>query len=115
MPVVTFVPNLPNPVPVQQPIEVAAADGAIVSVAGGMVFITKAGVAVLTLAAPFADGAMLTIVSETANAHTVTVAAPGGGSGQNVGTFGGAINDSTVLVSRNSLWWVVNTRNVTWA
>jgi hypothetical protein len=112
---VEFIPNVPNPVPYKYPVELAAADGAIASVAGGHVHITKAGVAALTLAAPYDDGAELVIVSETANAHTVTVATPGGGSGQNVGTFGGAINDATTLVSRNGLWWVVSTRNVTWA
>lgn len=102
-------------VPSQSKVEEATADGAIASIAGGHVHITKAGVCVLTLAAPARDGATLVIVSETANAHTVTVAAPGGGAGQNVGTFGGAINDATTLVSRNNLWWVVSTRNVTWA
>jgi hypothetical protein len=112
----TFVPKkLAAGVPTQSKVEAASADGAIASVAGGHVHITKAGVCALTLAAPYGDGATLVIVSETANAHTVTVADPGGGSGQNIGTFGGAINDATTLVSRNNLWWVVSTRNVTWA
>lgn len=112
----TFVPKkLSAGVPTQSKIELAAADGAIASVAGGHVHITKATAAALTLAAPYGDGATLIITSETAAAHTVTVADPGGGSGQNVGTFGGAINDSTILISRNNLWWVVSTRNVTWA
>lgn len=112
----SFVPkNLAAGVPTQSKVEVAAADGAIASVAGGHVHITKATAAALTLAAPYGDGATLVITSETAAAHVVTNAASGGGSGQNVGTFGGAINDSTILVSRNSLWWVVSTRNVTWA
>lgn len=102
-------------VPHQFKVEIASADGAIASVAGGHVHITKAGVCALTLAAPTRDGAELVIVAETANAHTVTVTGAGGGSGQDVGTFGGAINDATTLISRNGKWWVVSTRNVTWA
>lgn len=114
----TFIPqNLGTGVPTQSNVEVASADGAIVSIAGGHVHITKAGVCALTLAAPYGDGATLVIVSETANAHTVTVAsaASGGGTGQDVGTFGGAINDGCTLVSRNGKWWVSSTRNVTFA
>jgi hypothetical protein len=120
MAVATFIPNdtaALSGVPYKHQVELAAANGAITSVAGGHVHITKAGVCALTLAAPYADGAELIIVAETAYAHTVTVAsaASGGGSGQDVGTFGGAINDSCVLVSRDSKWWVVSTRNVTFA
>jgi hypothetical protein len=116
----TFVPNDTSPlsgVAYKHPIELAAADGAIASIAGGHVHITKATAAALTLAAPYADGAELIITSETAAAHTVTIpsAAAGGGSGQDVGTFGGAINDSCILISRNGKWFVVATRNVTFA
>ncbi len=102
-------------VPVKVSVENAAADGAIVSVAGGQVSITKATAAALTLANPYADGLELTIISETAAAHTVTYTAGfgGGTTTRDVATFGGAISDNIVLVSRNSLWWVKSTRNVT--
>jgi hypothetical protein len=102
-------------VPYQHKVEVASADGAIASVAGGHVHITKAGVCALTLAAPTRDGAELVIISETANAHTVTVTGAIAGSAQDVGTFGGAINDSCILYSRNLKWCMGATRNVTWA
>jgi hypothetical protein len=115
---VTFVPQgLPAGVPQQHKVEVCSADGAIASVAGGHVHITKAGVCALTLAAPYGDGAELVITSETANAHTVTIptAAAGMGASGDVGTFGGAVSDSTTLVSRSGKWWIASTRNVTWA
>lgn len=102
-------------VPIKEPVEVASGDGAIASVAGGRVHITKATAAALTLAVPYADGCELTIISETAAAHTVTHT-PGFGGGttsRDVATFGGAISDNIVLVSRNGVWWVKSTRNVT--
>src|ERR1700676_60534 len=56
---------------------------AAIGINSGVVYITKAGVAAMTLAAPTAglpaaggnDGQELTIVSTTANAHTVTTPA----------------------------------------
>lgn len=114
----TFVPDtLGYGVPLQEPVADFLVDGAITLVAGGQAYLTKATAGAYTLAAPYGDGARLTIVAVTAAAHVVTIptAAAGGGAGQDVGTFGGAINDSTVLVSRGGKWHVVSTRNVTWA
>lgn len=104
----TFVPGAGIAAVSQIPQEVASADGAITSVAGGQVIITKAGVCALTLAAPYASGARLVILSTTANAHTVTVASGigGAGDGANVGTFGGAAGDGVTLISYNGYWWV---------
>jgi hypothetical protein len=99
----------------QTTVELAAADGAVASVAGGIVRITKAGVCALTLAAPVTDGIMLIVTSNTAHAHTLTVTGGAGGAGQDVGTFGGAINDSCTLVTAGLAWHVVSTRNVTFA
>jgi hypothetical protein len=103
---------------VKRPVQAAAADGAI-TIRDGVVIITKAGVAVLTLAAPTAvvhDGITINIIAGTANAHTVTVTGAAGGSGQDVGTFGGAVNDSTTLVAYNAQWYILGApRNVTWA
>ena len=96
----------------------AAVDGAI-AILPGIIKITKAGVAVLTLADPAVgdEGTRLLITSATANAHTV---ANTGGSGFNAGgagaikaTFGGAIGDSLELVAIGAKWNVVVAKNVT--
>jgi hypothetical protein len=110
-----FIPQLGTGVPVQLPVQTISADGAVTLVAGGIVKVTKAGVCAMTLAAPAGDGALLIVTSDTANAHTLTVTGGAGGAGQDVGTFGGAINDSCTLVSAGSEWHVVSTRNVTFA
>jgi hypothetical protein len=93
----------------------ATADGAL-SVTGSLIVrVTKGGVCAMTLAAPSADGITLIVTAKTAHAHTLTVTGGAAGAGQDVGTFGGAINDSCVLVSAASEWHVVSTRNVTFA
>ncbi len=103
---------------IKLPLQVIPGDGAI-TVKSGVVILTKASAAAITLAAPTAvtdDGKVLYIIAGTAQAHVVTVTGAAGGSGQDVGTFGGAINDSTVLIARNALWYVCGApRNVTWA
>lgn len=115
--------NFPNGIsaPVKQPVQAAAADGAI-TITSGVVHITKAGVCALTLAAPVAgddDGKVLVIASATAHAHTVTVAGGirGAGAGADVGTFGGAIGDGVSLYAYNGAWWPVpgSNLNVTFA
>jgi hypothetical protein len=91
----------------------AAADGAI-AVKTGLVAVTKAGVAALTLAAPTAttdDGKVLTVISTTANAHTITTPA-GKLNGLHIATFGGAIGDSVTLVAYQGVWYTRATRNV---
>jgi hypothetical protein len=112
----TFSPYiLRQGIPYQNNVEVCAASGAITSIAGGHVYLTKAGVGVMTLAAPFADGAELTITSTTANAHTVTITAglAGAGGGADVLTFGGAIGDSITLTSYGGNWHKKAVINVT--
>jgi hypothetical protein len=102
----------------QLPMQVISGDGAI-TIKTGVVILTKGSAAAITLAAPTAttdDGKILYIIAGSAQAHVVTVTGAAGGSGQDVGTFGGAINDSTVLVAYNGVWYVVGApRNVTWA
>lgn len=100
-------------------VTVASADGAI-SVKTGVVVVTKAGVAALTLADPTAtddDGCELLIISATAQAHTVSNAAGsgfnGGGASADVGTFGGAKGDNMRLVAYQGDWYTVSLRNVT--
>ena len=110
----------------QQPIQVASANGAI-TIKSGIVAITKAGVCVLTLAAPVAgaqsvggdDGKILYLDAQTANAHTVTIAngLRGAGAGADVGTFGGAVGDGIALYAYNGAWYTVpgTNTNVTFA
>jgi hypothetical protein len=85
----------------------------------GIIFVTKAGVDAMTLAAPTAgtdDGKRLRIVSATAQAHTVTQTTPGfnnGSTASDVATFGGAIGDNMEIAAYNGVWHVLNLRNVT--
>lgn len=97
-----------------QPLQVASADGAI-TIKDGIVVITKASAAALTLAAPsIDDNGVLIIDSHTAVAHTVTLAGGlrGAGDGADVGTFGGAIGDGIVLYAYNGAWYPVPGTNV---
>lgn len=83
-------------------------------------FITKAGVAAMTIADPTAtthDGLRLTFVSTTAQAHTLTntTGFGAGGASLDVATWGGAIGDTMVIVAYQGKWYVESTRNVTLA
>lgn len=104
----------------KEPFVLAAASGAITA-KRGLVVITAASAAALTLAAPLAgidDGATLTIVSDTAQAHTVTNTTPGfngAGAGGDVATFGAARGNVMQLLAYNGVWYTVNLRNVTLA
>ncbi|MCU1326664.1 MAG: hypothetical protein JWN34_2034 [Bryobacterales bacterium] len=92
--------------------QIASASGAI-SVKEGTVSITKAGVAALTLVAPTAglpsaggdDGKVLRIVSETANAHTITTPAAGINGNKNINTFSATLPNACEFVARNGTWW----------
>lgn len=103
--------------------EVASANGAITIPDRGSktVFVTKAGVCAMTLAAPTAtthDGVRITFVSTTAQAHTVTVATAGFndlGAAGDVGTFGGAKGDGLTVAAYQGDWYVVGNINVTFA
>jgi hypothetical protein len=104
---------------VKLPVQVADADGAI-TIKSGIVVITKAGVAALTLAAPIAgtdDGKELIIDSHTAQAHTVTIAngLRGAGASADVGTFGAAIGNGLTLYAYNGAWYPTRNVNVTFA
>lgn len=103
----------------KQPIQIALVNGAIL-IKSGIVMLTKAGVAAMTLAAPVAgkdDGKVLHIDSHTAQAHTVTITAGlrGAGSGADVLTWGGAIGDGISLYAYAGNWYVLpgSTVNVT--
>ncbi len=95
----------------------AAGDGAI-AIADGIVKITKATAAALTLADPAAgdEGTGILIIAATAQAHTVSNAAGsgfnGGGAASDVATFGGAIGDNMWIVAIGGKWFVAHLRNV---
>lgn len=96
-------------------------DGAITIPSGHKsFFITKAGVAAMTLANPTAtthDGIRLTFVAATANAHTLDNSAGAGfnagGAGGDIGTFGGDTGDGLVIEAYQGVWYVLNNINVT--
>lgn len=97
------------------PFAVASGDGAI-TLANGVVFITKGSAAALTIDNPPTEGVhRLTVIATTAHAHTLTYTAGvgGGTTSRDVGTFGGAISDNIQLVSYNGVWYAEATRNVT--
>jgi hypothetical protein len=97
-------------------VEVDSASGAI-GITEGYVFITKAGVAAMTLALPNAglpsaggdDGRVLVINSTTAHAHTVTTPGNGINGNTHIATFSGDVTDSLELVAYNGAWRTVST------
>jgi hypothetical protein len=112
--------NLLYPNPTQIPVADYLTDGAITIVAGGLARLTHATGGTYTLADPTRAGLVLTIVSTTAQAHTVTVASgiDGAGAGADVGTWGGAVLDGVTLISTPDLYWTVSpgtNLNVTFA
>lgn len=97
------------------PFAAVTADGAITIPAYNKThFITKAGVAAMTIADPTAtthDGVTLTFVATTANAHTLDNSAgsgffSSGGAGKDVATFGGAIGDGITIIAYQGKWYV---------
>lgn len=100
--------------PASLPFQVMSADAAV-TIKSGVVPVTKAGVCVMTLAAPVAgsplnggdDGKILWVHSHTANAHTLTIAGGlrGAGAGADVGTFGAAIGNGVGLYAYNGAWY----------
>ena len=100
-----------------------SANGAVsIPTANTTYYITKAGVAAMTLVDPTAtthDGLTLTFISTTAQAHTLSNAAGSGfnagGAASDIGTFGGAIGDNIVITAYQGKWLVVSKTNVTLA
>lgn len=97
---------------------VASASGAL-TIQAGSVYVTKAGVAALTLAAPTAAqaGTRITIISNTANAHTLTAAGliddgVTGGS-KTTATFAAFAGASIILEAYGLKWNVISKNAVT--
>lgn len=92
--------------------QLLVADGAI-TVKNGICLIAKtvAGAVAATLADPTAttdDYKRLTIISNQAQANTVTSASSfgGGGAGEDVCTFSGAVGDSLSLIAYQGKWYI---------
>lgn len=105
----------------RNPVIAVTADGAIAVPNGNTTYyITKAGVAAMTLVDPTAtthDGLRLTFISTTAQAHTLDLVTGINGTAADVGTFGGAIDDGVVFEAYQGVWYEVPgaNNNVTWA
>jgi hypothetical protein len=99
--------------------QLLVADGAI-TVKNGICKIAKtvAGAVAATLADPTDvddDFKRLLIISNQAQANTVTSASSfgGGGGGEDVATFSGAIGDSLELVAHGGKWYVAGSHQCT--
>lgn len=97
------------------PFLAVTADGAItVPLFNRTHFITKAGVAALTIVDPTAtthDGVTLTFIATTAQAHTLSNAAgsgffSSGGGTKDIATFGGAIGDGITIIAYQGKWYI---------
>jgi hypothetical protein len=97
---------------------VYAASGAIAlpTAAFTDVLITKAGVAVMTLALPTAgtdDGKRMRITSNTAFAHTVTTPASGFNGAVHIATYAAAVGNNVLLEAQGGTWNVIENLGVT--
>jgi len=107
------VPNgLAYPAPIQYPNEEFLIDGAITLLGGGIAYLTKAGAGAYTLAAPAADGVILRVISQTAQAHVITATNLINGN-DDTATFGGAIGDCVEFYSSGDEWFTGPLINVT--
>jgi hypothetical protein len=104
-----------------QDYQLLVADGPI-TVKNGICRIAKtvAGAVAATLADPTAttdDFKRLTIISFQAQANTVTSASSfgGGGAGEDVCTFSGAIGDCLALIAYQGVWYVTGAHQATLA
>lgn len=94
-------------------------DGAITN-KNGVCLLNKAGVIAATLANPTAttdDYKILSILSLTAQAHTVTITGGfgNGGTGKDVATFAAAIGNGITVMAYQGYWYVIGANGVTLA
>lgn len=92
------------------------ADGAI-TIKSGVVTLNKAGVLAATLANPTAttdDYKRLSILSLSAQAHTVTVTGGfgNGGNGEDVASFSGVVGDCLHLIAYGGYWYITGAHQV---
>lgn len=102
------------------PIQVLTDSGAI-TIKHGLVLLNKSSAIAATLADPTAttdDGKVLTVLSLTAQAHTVDIAGGlnGAGASGNLGTFAATIGSSFQVVAYQGKWYRYSTHvGVSWA
>lgn len=103
---------------IETPVIAYSANGAL-AVSQHTATLTKAGVAAMTLAAPTVaqEGTLITVVSQTANAHTITATGliddgVTGGS-KTTATFAAFAGASIVLMASNLKWAVISKNTVT--
>jgi hypothetical protein len=106
--------------PNAQTIVTASVDGALsIPVQNTLVLVQKAGVCAMTLAAPTTaqDGLEVTILSATANAHTVTYTEGfyGDTTASDVATFAAKVGASMTIKAQGGKWGIVSLANVTLA
>lgn len=95
------------------------ANGAITNF--GIGWLTKAGVDVMTIAAPIAgavsagghDGLTINIIDQGGHAHTVTGPSNCFNGASHVATFGGAVANNFTIKARNGVWYVTGNSGVT--
>lgn len=98
----------------------AAATGAV-SIKEGTLFLTYAGVAAFTLAAPIAgaqsaggdDGRELTVIDVGGHAHTITTPSNVINGNKHIATFGGTVGQFGTLVAYNGVWYLAASSGVT--
>lgn len=90
-----------------------------IPITGGFYKVTTAGVDAMTLAAPTADGIVLLVTSQTAQAHTITatslLATGGSSSPYTTATFAAKIGAGLMLVSLNSVWNLISSAGITFS
>ncbi len=101
-------------------LQAITASGAVLPRVGATYVVTKAGVAVLTLAAPTAtadDGLILQIISSTANAHTLTATGlfGTGAAAVNLATFAAFAGAGVTLMAYQAKWLVVSSVGITFS
>lgn len=105
--------------------------GAANYIVGGNWFITGSAIDAVTLALPVSgggwygasgatfptltgqNGVMLTFVSKTAFAHTITTPANGINGSKHIATFTAAAGNGLTLLADSGVWWVISTIGVT--
>lgn len=96
------------------------ANGAVAAHTRASYVITKAGVAALTLAAPTAttdDGLSISLISNTANAHTLTATGlfGAGTASVNLATFAAFAGAGLVLIAYQGKWLVRSSNAITFS
>lgn len=106
--------------PAQLAVVAVTASGAISPHSSQTLVLTKAGVAAMTLAAPTVttdDGVLLTITSNTANAHTITATGlfQDGSTTTDVATFAARAGASVQLMAYQGKWNVISSTQITFS